>query len=1378
MVELVSAPSFPATIASIVTVRSGYTSYVDLRSDLFNNGQNGARMSMYRPTASHRAAFQTLARSLNDKDNRCYLVTGAYGTGKSHLLLMFANYLQTPAGEGEMPAFLDNVAQVDPIAARELRAKRGQGRYLVALCEWGGKGTFEEIVLRAVDEALARAGIGNALETPYRQALRKLEEWQTYAREDDERAHFFEEFERKLADLQPGRTMDAFRKALRGFDPAALDAFRQIHRDITTAIFSYDKDNLRDILIETLSSPAFKDRFLGLLVLFDEFGDTLENRRMGPKEFQLFAQLCAESPNDRARLVFVGAAHKDFAAYGGLYDAVNFRTVSDRIASVPLTTDGVEDIIAAIITPDTDSSLWKEKVAPRSDDLDALVRPSIQFNLFDGRDSSSIRDDIIGKMYPMHPMATHALLALAGDVASNSRSVFTFFSGATGDDAVPGSYGDYVTRTPIDAGGRLNLYPADHLFDFFASRLTTDNGELREAVRQVVRDFEDAVRELNRLAGQDTGNRQQFLGDPLMARILRLMLIYEIIQTPSSLDALSFGLYCTSKAEKSALQGALKALIAADILYLNRKTDFYEFKRSSGVDIDRMVEDYKRDESNRPTNNVAALHLLIPFDRKGELYLDAKNYNQERNEDKRLERRLVSPVDLTAITRTPEGEDTYFDVLDGEIARQQTMKKGEYEGIAVYVACENADDIRKAKRSCASNRSSRVAVAVPTAPVSLLDAILTVQALEHVKGEDEFENFSLQDKSTLSDRLVDARMHLRGLRDKLLSARDVAWFGRDGKRLSTDDTNSYSPANLIMADLYAGEQNRVNHEDFNKLRQRGDLIKNTPLKEAVDQLLAHGAPVAIDTDHPATSGDMRYLKPCLLNTGVLEVRRQDRTVSRCEMAADPGKYKDKLPTLAAMIRQVCDLKATDTISIAAWVDTYRTPPYGQGPVALALFLACVRRAFGDSVSIRESDLIGDLPLDAYRHIVDLIEGSKYPAAYLSYRQLHPHERAILNAVYAAFGQPASAAARDYTIGEAHAALKEWWDALAPVARDSAVYLADGRPQTAAFVEALSKIETRDAYTFLLDDLPVAFGAEAGEIVTETTADRVRLGLRGERDAVDAALGEVERRIIEKVRAIFDVQQNTVTAITDSVRSWFDGLDASQRSSSAEWHTGDSKPLVQYLRNVTDLRAPFMDEIPGSRDYGLGKVSAWMTDQVDTYAGKLARGKRHIDANRVKVEPPTWSLEGDGARVEDGAAAYRGNARLMFAHPSPGMRMYIVEGVDNPAAPRGTPREIDGTTPMDIRGNRTLTVATQDADGNWSRPVTIRLTDEDKRHEIRPSAQRGLEGDSVTFDLPTDPGSFIVSCRTFFETCLERHTVSLDEMRSLLEQVVSGLAQDQ
>ncbi len=326
-------------IAELIRIESGYTSYVDLRLELYDDDRNVGRMQRYRPIASHRTAFQAMAKSLQYKDGRCYLLTGSYGTGKSHLCLMFANYLQTPADVAPMPAFFKNYSEASPADSNSLQTLRSSGRYLVALCQWGGKEDFDEVVLKAVDEALKREDFGEDFDTQYLQAAKKIEEWNALA--DTGQGHFFEAFEQELSAANAGVTVNAFKKQLRGYHYESLLEFKRIHKKITTAEFSFEKSNLIEILTSTLSSAKFKERFQGMLVLFDEFGDTMEHGRMSPKAFQQFAQLCAEPPESCARLIFVGTAHKNLTDYAKSYNAVDFRVASDRIKNIPLSPDGV-----------------------------------------------------------------------------------------------------------------------------------------------------------------------------------------------------------------------------------------------------------------------------------------------------------------------------------------------------------------------------------------------------------------------------------------------------------------------------------------------------------------------------------------------------------------------------------------------------------------------------------------------------------------------------------------------------------------------------------------------------------------------------------------------------------------------------------------------------------------------------------------------------------------------------------------------------------------------------------------------------------------------------------------------------------------------------
>src|SRR5450759_1127128 len=95
-------------IRDIIQINSGYTSYVDLVNEYYSLEKNRVRMERYKPITAHRLAFEKIAGSLNPKDRRFYFLSGSYGTGKSHLLLMLANYFASPSDLPEMSTFFQN----------------------------------------------------------------------------------------------------------------------------------------------------------------------------------------------------------------------------------------------------------------------------------------------------------------------------------------------------------------------------------------------------------------------------------------------------------------------------------------------------------------------------------------------------------------------------------------------------------------------------------------------------------------------------------------------------------------------------------------------------------------------------------------------------------------------------------------------------------------------------------------------------------------------------------------------------------------------------------------------------------------------------------------------------------------------------------------------------------------------------------------------------------------------------------------------------------------------------------------------------------------------------------------------------------------------
>ena len=169
-------------------------------------------------------------------------------------------------------------------------------------------------------------------------------------------------------------------------------------------------------------------------------------------------------------------------------------------------------------------------------------------------------------------------------------------------------------------------------------------------------DYEATVRELNKVArNADLEHNKN------AENILKTMLIFEIVGVKNDFENIAFAMYPKTPIEKTIIKTTIEKMHRAKVLYYNGISDSYEFRRSEAVDFDSIIEAYKRDISNYPTNIAQALETALPYS-KDDTYLEGKGYNGAYYEDKRFKRKLASLADLER-TENLEGEKVGFFTL-------------------------------------------------------------------------------------------------------------------------------------------------------------------------------------------------------------------------------------------------------------------------------------------------------------------------------------------------------------------------------------------------------------------------------------------------------------------------------------------------------------------------------------------------------------------------------------------------------------------------------------------------------------------------------------------------------------------------------------------
>jgi hypothetical protein len=1369
-------------IAEFIKTNPGYSAQVDLNLWFRNSAQNLSTMRRYKPISSHRKAFEQVAGALDNKDKRVYLITGNYGTGKSHLCLMLANFFAYSPDQPDVAQFLKNYADEDPPVANKLLARRQKRNYLVALCDYDSTDDFGEVVLRAILDPLKEADLADVLDTPYEEARRKLEQLAAEQKSGQALVDYYGLFEQLLPQHLTGVSMDAFKEQLYpNMDRTALDVFKRMHQEILRSPFTYEAGNLSAILRSTLKSQAFLDKFEGIVVFWDEFGYTLgDPNRLSLNVFQQFAQLCAEFDPTRGKLIFISTAHRDFSAYAPAWAAADYSKISDRVQRVNLLPEGLEDVVGAIVSPDKTHPIWQKEVFPKANPIwSQLVPLSKNSGIFDWLVSKPpvFRQKILEGIYPMHPMATYGVIKLAQEIASQNRTVFTFFSSEKEDVYEEGSYLWYINQYPVaDSSGQLNFYTVDRLFDYFQPRLNTANPDLTPRAKERISNYEASLTQLQRARNQ---NPMDLAEVGRIERILRGMLVYDLIGIHTSLENITFGLNISPN-ERSVIESQLEELARFGIVHRNPTTKLYEFRRSDIFDVDQAVEEYKRSEGDKLGNLAVELNNLVPLKRKDQ-YLEAKAYNTQSNEDKRLDRRIVTPGDL-ATTRIVDGQTLfYFDLLEQEI-EQEVSKDGNFEGIALFVVCETQADITKSRDLAAKNSSRRIAVAVPTTPIAFREAILNLKAIEYITTLPEAESFSTQDNALVVDRKKTFEKRVEELRDQLLTPSKLTWLGAYGKALPVDSQRADDAATKVMQQLYT-HRNTFGHDDFNLTHdERSFTKKHLSLTEAVNALLKLGHELTIDAKQPDNRGEKRYLQRCLYQRGALyAVRQPQGSISYVEVERNLIKIEPFIPALADMIRDVQGLGDKDRLGLKIFINKYRQPPYGLGNIALSLLLATLLRYFGDTIKLKKDDAaIGDLYIADFEMIADILRGH-YPDAFIRYREIQPGEKELINEVYNLFTGVTSAVQGKVTVTNAYDASVAWYGELPPIAQVTTFYQGNEYTRAVKFLEVLERLRAEDPHAFILGQLQTVIGYEADELVTPERAKEVVEALRLAKDQIDGTLERVQSRLRDGLCNIFKVQGNTWDDLADGVRAWYNNLDPNQRSTTAKWHNDASKPLVQLFLDLSNPRELFVDKLPERPSYGFGRIRNWNADLMAAYLVKIDDGVRHVEENRIKVPSPTVELSGQ-YRNERGTIFFSGPLTLELSHSDPNVWIFVTDTGYDPVSGAKERSEFQGTNSFDIhrltqarRTGVTIKYVPQDNEGNWGIVEELMFLDETQQNEIR-KTKKLIKDDKtvVNFIFPTDAAGFRTSCRSFFESVLENEVIDQAQLHQIVAEILDDL----
>lgn len=284
----------------MISVASGFQYSVNIGYDLGSDN----KLKSFIPTKSALSLLEDILLSVNPtSSDRARVLIGAYGKGKSHIVLTILSILMKrdlTLFEKLMPKIEEN-----PRLYQLIQNYYESENKILPVVISGSNTSLTQAFLLSLQRTLSEHDLLSAMpETNYKAAISVIKRWQK---------DFPETFEKFLNGIDD--PVEVFIDRLGNYDVAAYGAFEQVYPSLTAGsafnpFLGFDVVELYESVAKSLKSKGYT----GLYVVYDEFSKFLEANIVDAsvsdtKMLQDFAEKCCRSGSLQLHLMLI--SHKE-----------------------------------------------------------------------------------------------------------------------------------------------------------------------------------------------------------------------------------------------------------------------------------------------------------------------------------------------------------------------------------------------------------------------------------------------------------------------------------------------------------------------------------------------------------------------------------------------------------------------------------------------------------------------------------------------------------------------------------------------------------------------------------------------------------------------------------------------------------------------------------------------------------------------------------------------------------------------------------------------------------------------------------------------------------------------------------------------------------
>ena len=469
------------------------------------------KIKEYLPTPSGLDIIEDVLLSTieGDKLDRAHILVGAYGKGKSHLVLSILSLL-SDKDRKLAKNILNKSKEIKPQLYDLLCRYFDDNTKLLPIIIEGSNNNTSQLFLHSLKKSLHAAGIYDIIPNTYFDfATDRINGWQKG----------YKETYKNFCDAIQC-TPEEFVKLLSKYDQVAYNKFVELYPALTSGseFLPYGTGSGIVDIYSDVSLKVKEYGYSGIFVVYDEFSKFLENTARDAshsdiKMFQDFAERCNRAGKGQMHLMLI--THKSIQGYTDELPREKIDAwsgVENRFTKIEISNHSSQlyEIVGQVIKKEKEFENYAKNNASK---FNAIVEYIKQSRAFGDIEKESILG-LVKSVYPLEPFALFLLPQISEKIAQNERTIFTFLASSQKNTLT-----SFLSE---EQSGDFPLLTADYIFDYFEPLLRKDNYKKKTNII-----WQKAVSALDALGSDDI----------IHSKIIKSIALIEILDQPVKLLA-------------------------------------------------------------------------------------------------------------------------------------------------------------------------------------------------------------------------------------------------------------------------------------------------------------------------------------------------------------------------------------------------------------------------------------------------------------------------------------------------------------------------------------------------------------------------------------------------------------------------------------------------------------------------------------------------------------------------------------------------------------------------------------------------------------------------------------------------------------------------